>query len=205
MTAQRLYIAGTRTFSAEVADFARDAGIEPAGLLEPVDRDRAGTEIHGLAVGWLEDTPPPPGASAVIGTGDPDRREVADRLRAAGWEPATLIHPTAHLAPSAEVGAGSIVAPGAVVGAMTRIGANVVVGRGALIGHHTEIEDFATLGPGCNVAGNARIGSGAFLGMSASVRDHTDVGDGATVAMGAVVVGDVGPGARVRGVPAAEG
>jgi UDP-perosamine 4-acetyltransferase len=199
-----LYIAGTRTFSAEVADFARDAGIEPAGLLEPFDRDRVGTEIHGLAVSWLDETTPPPGTTAVIGTGQPDRREIAKRLAAAGWELATLVHPAANLAPSAAVGAGSIVAPAAVIGAETRIGENAVVGRGSLIGHHTVVEDFATLGPGSNVAGNTRIGAGAFLGMSSAVRDHVEVGEGATVAMGAVVVADVAAGTRVRGLPAAE-
>lgn len=204
MAAPDLYIVGTRTFSAEVIDYARDAGIEPAGLLEPFDRDRVGTEIHGLPVTWLEDAAPQ-SATAVIGTGQPDRREVAERLAAAGFEPAGLVHPAAHLAPSAEIGAGSIVAPGSIVGAMTTIGDNVVVGRGSLIGHHTAIEDLATLGPGCNVAGNVRIRPGAFLGMAAVIRDHTEVGEGATVAMGAVVVGDVAPGAQVRGLPAAEG
>lgn len=197
-----LYIAGTRTFSAEVADFARDAGVEPAGLLEPFDRERAGTSIHGLLVGWLEETEPPPGATVLIGTGEPDRRELAERLAAGGWRPASFVHPTAHLAPSAEVGAGSIVGPGVVVGAMSRIGEQVVIGRGSLVGHHTEIEGFATLGPGANVAGNVRIGAGAFLGMAAVIRDHVEVGEGATVAMGAVVVGDVPAGTQVRGLPA---
>jgi sugar O-acyltransferase (sialic acid O-acetyltransferase NeuD family) len=204
MDSKALYIAGTRTFSAEVADYARDAGIEPAGLLEPFDRDRVGTDILGLPVTWLEDTEAPAGATVVIGTGQSNRREVAERLQAAGWPRGTLIHPTAHLAPSAEVGAGSIVAPRAVVGAMTRIGENVVLGRGSLVGHHTEIEDLATIGPGSNVAGNTTIGAAAFLGMSAVVRDHVRVGEGATVAMGSVVVGDVPAGARVRGLPASE-
>ena len=195
-------MAGTRSFAAEVVDFARDAGLRVAGLLEPADRARVGQTIHGLPVAWLDDEPPQPGAIALLGTGELARRPLVERLRAAGWETARLIHPVAHVAPSAEVGAGSIVGPGVVIGAAAHIGEHVVVGRGALVGHHTTIDDFATLGPGANVAGNVRIDADAHVAMAAAVRDHTTVGAGAVVAMGAVVVSDVAPGTEVRGVPA---
>jgi acetyltransferase EpsM len=197
----RIWIAGSRSFAAEAAGYAAEAGLEVAGLLEPRDRSRVGQTIHGLPVSWLDDSPPE-AQEALVGTGDPDRREVTERLIARGLRLATLVHPAAHVAETATVGAGSLVAPGAVVGAATAIGDHVVVGRGSLIGHHTTISDFATLGPGSNVAGNARIGESAFLGMAAVVRDHVTVGDSAVVAMGAVVVGDVREGATVRGVPA---
>ena len=198
----RLFIAGTRTFSAEVIDFARDGGWEVEALLEPFDEERPGTRIHGLPVHWLEDHEAPESAFAIVGTGEPRRRPVVARLRERGWPLATLVHPTAHLAPTSEVGEGCIVGPLVVIGAKSLLGANVVAGRGALIGHHTTIEDFATLGPGANVAGNTRLGPDSFLGMGATVRDHIEVGAGATVAMGAVVVDDVADGLEVRGVPA---
>jgi len=196
-----IWIAGTRSFAAEVLGYARESGVEVAGLLEPRELENAGGTIHGLPVAWLDDDAPD-GAAALVGTGDVDRREVAERLAAAGFAPRTIVHPAAHLPDSATVGAGSIVAPGVIVGAHTSIGANVVVGRGSLIGHHTRIGNLATLGPGSNVAGNAVVGEGAFLGMAAVVRDHVTVGAGAEVAMGAVVVRDVPRGASVRGVPA---
>jgi UDP-perosamine 4-acetyltransferase len=198
----QVHVAGTRTFSTEVADFARDAGLRVVGLLEPADRERVGQTIHELPVAWLDDPAPGPGAVALLGTGDRERRDLVERLRAAGWRTATLVHPRAHVAPSASVGTGTVIAPGVVVGARARIGEHVVVGRGALIGHHTAIADFATLGPGANVAGNVELGADAFVGMGALVRDHAEIGSGATIAMGAVVVGDVAAGVEVRGVPA---
>ena len=198
-----IWIAGTRSFATEVIGYAREAGLEVAGLLEPQERANAARTIHGLPVAWLEDAPAEPGArAAVVGTGDADRREVAERLAAAGVEAATIVHPAAHVPESVTVGAGSIVAPGVVIGAHTEIGRQVVVGRGSLIGHHTRIADHASLAPGSNVAGNSQIGEGAFLGMAAVVRDHLSVGAGAVVAMGAVVVADVPAGASVRGLPA---
>lgn len=202
VTSQEVHVAGTRTFAAEVADFAREAGLRVGGLLEPSDRDRVGQAIHGLPVTWLDDPPPGDARVALVGTGDTARRGVVGRLRAAGWLAGTLIHPNAHLAASATVGEGAIVGPGVVVGACVRIGEHVVVGRGALIGHHTEIEAFSTVGPGANVAGNVRVEEDALIAMAAVVRDHTTIGASAVVAMGAVVVGDVSPGADMRGVPA---
>jgi sugar O-acyltransferase (sialic acid O-acetyltransferase NeuD family) len=199
---QRVHVAGTRTFSAEVIDFAADAGIEVVALLEPFDPDRVGTEIHGRPVIRLEDGPRGGPSEVLLGTGETDRQQTVARLTAAGWTPRALVHPGAHVAPSSRVEAGAIVGPGAVVGARARIGEACVVGRGALIGHHTELGPFSTLGPGANVAGNVQLGAGVFVGMGAAVRDHLSVGAGAVIAMGAVVVSDVGPGIEVRGVPA---
>lgn len=195
-----LFVAGTRSFSAEAAGYAEEAGFEVVGLLEPYDRARVGTRIHGYPVTWLEETP---AGAALLGTGETGRRPIVERLRAGAWELATLVHPHAHVATTAKLGAGTIIAPGAVIGAAAQIGECAVVGRGALIGHHTEIGSFATLGPGANIAGNVGLGEDVFVAMGATVRDHVSVGAESVVAMGGVVVDDVPPGVEVRGVPAA--
>jgi UDP-N-acetylbacillosamine N-acetyltransferase len=200
----RIYVAGTRTFSAEVAGFAQDAGFQVVGLLEPYDRLRVGTRIHGFPVSWLEETAPPEGAAAVVGTGEPARREIVARLQGAGWKLLTLVHPRAHVARSSFVGEGTIVAPGVIVGACGKIAEHVILGRGVLVGHHTEIGPFATLGPAANIAGNVKIGADAFIGMGAVVRDHVAIGALAAVGMGAVVVSDVAESAEVWGLPATE-
>ena len=199
MSGRAVFVAGTRTFSAEVACFAEEAGFEVAGLLEPYDRARVGTRIHGYPVSWLEETR---AAVALLGTGETDRRPLVGRLRAGGWELSTLVHPRAHVAATATLGTGAIIAPGAVVGAATQVGEGVVVGRGALVGHHTDVGSFSTLGPGANIAGNVSLGEDVFVGMGAAVRDHVSVGAGAVLAMGAVVVGDVPAGVEARGLPA---
>jgi sugar O-acyltransferase (sialic acid O-acetyltransferase NeuD family) len=198
----RVYIAGTRTFAAEVVDFAIDAGLEVAGLLEPFDRDRVSTTIHERPVSWLDDGPPGDGDVALLGTGENQRRQTVARLLSAGWEVGALVHPAARLAPSAEVGTGAILGPAVVVGARSRIGDYAVLGRGTLVGHHTDVGEFATLGPGSNVAGNVRLGDEVFVGMGAVIRDHLEIGRTAVIAMGAVVIRDVAEGVQVRGLPA---
>jgi acetyltransferase EpsM len=201
MTKAELFVAGTRTFAAEVAGYVEEIGFSVAGLLEPFERSRAGRTIHGYPVSWLDETQPQ-GRAAVVGTGETDRRPIVDRLSQAGWSPATLVHPAAHVAATSTVGPGAVVGPGVVIGAYSEIGDYAVIGRGGLVGHHTHIGPFVTLGPGVNVAGNVNIGADVFVGMGAAVRDHVTIGRGAIVGMGALVLADIAAGIQVRGAPA---
>jgi UDP-perosamine 4-acetyltransferase len=199
VTAEDLFVAGTGSFAAEVADWALAAGHRVAGLVELMDPDRVGTERHGLPVVAIER--PPAGARVVIGAGG-DRAAYWAALAEHGWAPAaTVVHPHASVSSRAELGS-CVVGPAVVVGAASRIGDHALLGRGALVGHHVEVAPAAVINPGANIAGHARIGAGATIGMGAVVVDHVEVGDGAVVAAGAVVVRPVAAGQRVQGVPA---
>ena len=195
-----LHVLGTGTFAAEIAEIARDAAFDVVALVELRDDSRVGGRVHGLPVVAFGE-PPDASARAVIGTGA-GRTALAERLARLGWTPATVIHPTAHVSPSASIGAGTVVAPRAVVGAAATVGANAILARGVLVGHHTTIGDGVTLNPGANVAGNCAVAGGAFVGMGAIVLDHVRIGRDAVVGAGAVVTRDVAPGQRVQGVPA---
>ena len=192
-----LWVAGTGSFALEVVEYARAAGHEVAGLVELLDPGRVGTKVHGLEVKAVDE-----GSGAVaIGAGG-DRLALWARLAEHGWTAVTVVHPGAHVSPSAELGEGCIVGPAAALGAASVLERQVLVGRGALVGHHVVIGPGATLNPGANVAGNARIGEGATIGMGAAVANGIEVGAGAVVAAGAIVVRPVEPGTRVQGVPA---
>jgi sugar O-acyltransferase (sialic acid O-acetyltransferase NeuD family) len=199
VTAGPISIIGTRSFAAEVADFAEAAGFLVERLLEPYARDRVGERIHGYPVVWLEEASP---GLAVVGTGERSRRDLVARALAAGFEFPPLVHPRAHVARTSTAAAGAVIGPGVVVGASASVGEHAVLGRGVLVGHHTEIGAFATLNPGVNVAGNAVVEEDAFIGMAAIVRDHTRIGASATVGAGALVLRDVDAGSDVRGLPA---
>ena len=194
-----VHIAGTGSFAAEIADWARAAGIEVEALIELEDSERVGSVIHGLPVVHLDSETT--GGRAILGRGG-DRRGHWAQLAAAGWSPAGVIHPTAHLAATAEVAASATVGPLAVIGAESTIGEQAIVSRGALVGHHVQVGDFASLNPGVNIGGDAKIGAGVYLGMGSIIVNRTVVGAGATVAAGAVAVRDVAAEVRVQGVPA---
>jgi sugar O-acyltransferase (sialic acid O-acetyltransferase NeuD family) len=200
MSPDLLHIAGTGSFAAEIASWARESGIEPGGLIELRDPERVGSTIHGLPVLALDDAVP--GASAVIGVGG-DRRETRRILAERGWGPAGVVHPRAAVAATAQLAEAITIGPMAVVGAEAEVGEDAILSRGALVGHHVRVGAFCTLNPGCNVGGNSVLGESAFIGIGATVVNGVEIGAGATVAAGAVVVRDVDSDSRVQGVPAA--
>jgi sugar O-acyltransferase (sialic acid O-acetyltransferase NeuD family) len=192
-----LYVVGTGSFALEVVEYALAGGREVAGLLELVDSSRVGGEAHGLPIVGPDTAP----GAAVLGLGG-DRLALWSLLAEHGWSAAMVVHPTAHVSPSARLGEGCLVGPTAVIGAAAELEPHSLVARGALVGHHTRIGAGAVLNPGANVGGNARLGDGAVIGMGAIVVNGVDVGAGAVVAAGAVVVRPVAPATRVQGVPA---
>jgi sugar O-acyltransferase (sialic acid O-acetyltransferase NeuD family) len=194
-----LYLAGSGSLAVEVAEWARDAGWEIAGLVELTDASRVGTRRGGHPVVAADALPP--GAGVVVAAGG-SRRSHWSALARSGCVPRSVVHPAAHVSASARLGAGCVVAPGVVIGAATVVDEHTLVSRGALVGHHDIVGAFVSLMPGANVAGNVTIGDDTTVGMGAIVVDHTRVGASATVAAGAVVLRDVPDGARVQGVPA---
>jgi acetyltransferase EpsM len=199
-----LVILGTGVFAEEVADLvAQSGGHELVAFVENWERDRAGRELGGHPVIWVDELAERAGEwRAVCAIGSPERRGYVDHVGGLGIEFATVVHPSAVVAPSARLGAGCIVSPGVVVGAHTEVGEHVILNRGVLVGHHTRVGRCVTMSPGANVAGCVEIGDGAYIGMGAAVIDRRTVGPGALVAAGAVVVNDVPGAARVQGVPA---
>ena len=171
--------------------------------MENWERERAGRTLAGRPVIWVDDLAGRAGEwSAVCAIGSPQRRAYVEHVARLGVAFATVVHPKAVVAPSAQLGAGCIVSPGVVVGAHAEIGEHVILNRGVLVGHHTRVGSCVTMSPGANVAGCADIGDGAYIGMGAIVIDRRTVGAGALVAAGAVVVRDVPEEVRVQGVPA---
>lgn len=198
-----LLICGTRSFAEEVADLASEIdGWRVAGFVENWERQRAGEELDGLPIHWVDELAGRTGVWAVCALVTTKRVMFTDQVTALGIPFATLVHPTARVSPRATVGEGTLVSAGVVTGTRTQIGRHVIVNRGVLLGHHTTVGDHVSLLPGANIAGNVTIGDRAFIGMGAVVIDGLAVGARSVVAAGAMVTRDVPAGVQVVGVPA---
>ena len=200
--APRIILAGAGRFAEEITDIALMAGVEVAAWIEGLDASRA--RVHPRPpILWVDeqrafepDLPIVPAIGAVA------RRGIVERLASEGRRLATLVHPSAVVAPSAHLEPGCVVFPGVVIGARTRVGGGTIINRGALLGHHTEIGAFSFVGPGANIAGAIRMGGQVYVGLGAVIRDGLSVGAHAVIGAGAVVVADVAEGTTVFGVPA---
>jgi acetyltransferase EpsM len=201
---KKLLILGTRTFAEEIADVASEIpGIEVAGFVENMDKQRCEQKIAGLHVFWIDEMAEFAKTHyAICGLGTTQRSIFTDQIAKYNIPFATLIHPLARLSKKSSLGKGTILSVGAIVAANTQLGNHIIVNRGATIGHHTTIGSFVTIGPNANVAGNCRIDSGVYIGVGATIIDHVTIDANSIIAAGAVVTKDVPERVMVAGIPA---
>jgi len=176
------------------------------GILDD-DRAKHGSVVGGHAVhGPTEMIADFPDARVVICTGSPrsytSRANLATRFDLPIERYATLVHPSAALATSTRVGAGSIVLAGVVTTADVRIGVHVVVMPAAVMTHDDVLGDFATVAAGVRLSGNVEVGAGAYLGAGVLIRENVVIGERALIGMGSVVLADVPAGEVWVGSPA---
>ena len=212
--AEDLVIVGAGGFGRETADVVeavnQTAGPSPWRLLGLVDdaltpANARRLEARGLShLGTIEDLL----ASDlrpryVVGIGSPGvRRRVADRLDAAGFSAAVVVHPHATVGSEVSIGEGTVICAGARVTTNIRLGRHVHLNPNVTVGHDTDIGDFVSLNPACSVSGECTVGPEVLVGVGAVVLNQITVGAGAVVGAAACVVRDVEQGATVKGVPA---
>jgi sugar O-acyltransferase (sialic acid O-acetyltransferase NeuD family) len=206
MPSPSIYVFGAGGHGKVVADAARSAGMVVAGFLDD-DPERVGREVLGIKVlGGLDLVPHLVGAgptAIALGLGiNSVRRAVASRCRLAGATLLTVIHRTASIAQSAEIGAGTVVLAGAAVNPDARVGEGVIVNTGAVVEHDCEIGAYAHLSPNAAIGGGVRLGELTSLGLCAVVLPGLTVGAGTVVGAGAVVTRPLPANAVAMGVPA---
>lgn len=138
-----------------------------------------------------------------LGVGENIAREKChERIVSTGFEVATLAHPSATVAASGRVGAGTVLLAHAVVNADARVGPGVIVNTGAIVEHDCVVEAYAHLSPNVSLGGAAYIGARSHIGLGAVILPGIRVGADVVVGAGAVVHRDVPDGLTVVGVPA---
>jgi sugar O-acyltransferase (sialic acid O-acetyltransferase NeuD family) len=203
MSSERLVLLGSGLYAEELIDLAATTpGVEVVACCENLERERAGTQLAGVPVVWVDELRALGEIRAVCAITTTERERYVEQVRALGVPFGRLVHSSAVIAPSATLGEGAVIQAGVVIGAQTALGDHVMVNRGALIGHHATLGDYATVQPGANIGGATVIGARACVAMGAVVLERREVGEGALVAAGAVVTRDVPELARVMGVPA---
>jgi sugar O-acyltransferase (sialic acid O-acetyltransferase NeuD family) len=129
------------------------------------------------------------------------RAAMVERALKLGWRPATLVHPSAILDRSVEIGGGSFIGPLVVVSWNARIGAHVVVDAHVSIGHNAVLMDFCEVFAGARINGNSQVGEHALVGCNGTLLPGTLVGRGAVVGANSLAHGVVAPDTTIVGVP----
>ncbi|MCA4793885.1 PglD-related sugar-binding protein [Myroides odoratimimus] len=97
----------------------------------------------------------------IIGIGNNEvRKRIVGEVKHAF---ATIIHPTAYVSPSAEIGEGTVVLANAVIQANAKVGKHCIINANVTIDHDAIVEDYVCTYPASYVAGFARITEGQIL------------------------------------------
>jgi sugar O-acyltransferase (sialic acid O-acetyltransferase NeuD family) len=123
-------------------------------------------------------------------------------LTAVGYEIPVLIHPTAWVSPSAQLGAGTVVFAQAVIQAQAVIGSAAILNTGCSVDHDTKLGDGVHICPGARLAGDVQVGDRSWIGIGSSVIQQIRIGADVIVGAGAVVVRDLPDRVTAVGVPA---
>ncbi len=124
---------------------------------------------------------------AVIAVGkNSDRKFEAARLQVNFTFMAPLIHPSAVVSLSAQIGEGTVVMAGAIIQANAKVGKHVIVNTGASIDHGCIIGDFAHIGPGVHLCGDVEVGEGVLMGVNSCAVPGTKIAPWSLVKAGTV-------------------
>jgi sugar O-acyltransferase (sialic acid O-acetyltransferase NeuD family) len=188
-----------------VLEALRDAGWpEPIGVL---DDDPASPGLPGIPLlGRLDSAAALRGqgiGAAHVALGDnTTRRALGERLLGLGYALPVIRHPSAIVAGTASIGAGSVLMPRVVLGAAAVVGRHVILNTGCIVEHDAWLEDAAHVAPGAILGGGVRIGAAALVGLGAAIKPGITIGAAAVIGIGAAVIADVAAAMRVGGVPA---
>jgi sugar O-acyltransferase (sialic acid O-acetyltransferase NeuD family) len=206
LSAARIIIVGAGGFGREVFQWTRDTWPDRvsriAGFLSSAAHGSPSDDGPVPVMGDPLNFEPLPGDRFLLAIGIPEtRRRVAEALENRGAEFLTLIHPTAIVAATANIGAGSILCPYAIVSDSAGIGRHVLLNYHASLGHDASAGDFAVLSPYASLGGNAHVEEDVFLGMHASVGPGKRVGARSKVSANSCALSNAPADSIVFGVP----
>ena len=114
----------------------------------------------------------------------------------------TIIHPTAVIDESAQIGPGCIIHPGVCIGNDAVIDSFSIIAVNSAIGPYAHIQSFAMITSLVVILSYAKIGKAVFVGSCSCVTDHVEIGHGSMIGAGTVVSRNVDQGCFFLGNPA---
>lgn len=136
-----------------------------------------------------------------IAIGDCKAREyIAAKLRYVKFF--NVVHPTAILAKTAQIGLGTFLAANSIVAADARVGNHCIINHAAVVDHDCIVSDFCHISPQSCLGGGVKLGKGVLIGAGAIVLPNIIIADYAVIGAGAVVIKNVAAGVTVVGNPA---
>lgn len=130
------------------------------------------------------------------------RKDLIEGLPVDSSRFATVIHPSAVIAPDAVIGHNTLLMSNVVVSCSARIGNHCIVLPNTVIAHDSMVGDYCCIGSNVSVSGSVSVGSECYIGSGVKMRENVRIGNRSLVGLGANVVFDVAAGVVAVGNPA---
>ena len=134
--------------------------------------------------------------------GNRERIEMFETLNIPDDRLASFVHPMAYVAPSVQLGPGTVIMPNVSMSPGTKLGKGSMMMVGSMMGHDNEVGEFCHIAAQAAVGSYLKIGKGVHIGLNATVRENLTIGDYATLGMGAVLTKNIGTNEIWAGNPA---
>jgi len=201
---QKLLILGLGGLAISMADVAEESGqFDVVGFVVNEPPFTRGTFRAGKPVFWIDEVEDMDhGCVAICPLESPRKIHLINQVRAMGIQLVNLIHPTAYVSRTVEIGENVIINSGAQIAANSQLGDHVIINRGALIGHDVIINDLCYISPGVNIASHVCVGSKTKIGMGANIIENTQIGENCLIGAGSLITQDVPDRVKIVGMPA---
>lgn len=201
-----IYIIGAGTYGEVMYELAETCGYNVIGYFDE-DDNKLGTRVMGVEVVGKFSTLSSSkivGKSFIVAIGDNKTRcDIMTRINNHGGITPTLIHPTAVVSKSANIGKGVYIQAGAVIWTKVIISDFVIISPNTVIAHHTKLGKACMISTLCVVGANLEIGDYTFFGIgSIAITGINKVGKNVYLGAGTTVIKDTEDNILMVGSPA---
>ncbi|ANZ94777.1 acetyltransferase [Brochothrix thermosphacta] len=149
-------------------------------------------------VNWLKDYP---NVYFCFTIGSPNARyQISNRIGLAQEKYATLVHKTAIVEESAQLGYGVIVGARSLIGASTIIQNHAMI-LTAIVEHHSNIGAYSNISPSATLCGGVVVGKLSYVGANTTVVPYKKIGNNVIVGAHSLVISDITDNIKCFGMP----
>ena len=119
------------------------------------------------------------------------RKKLFEKVKKHRFSIATLIHPSAIVSTSSNIGEGTILMPNVTVNTKSNIGKGVILNTSSVIEHENTIENFVHISPSVSLAGNVIVKKNTHIGINVTVIQGITIGENCIIGAGSVIIKDI--------------
>lgn len=127
---------------------------------------------------------------------------IVDKLKAKGAKFTTIVHPTAVIGDTSNIGENVIIYPFALISDNAIISDGCIINMYSSVAHDALLGTCCTISAHCDITGGCKLGKNVFMGTTSNMVPRISIGDNVFICAGSTVMASVRSDKKVMGNPA---